>query len=106
MRDITTQEWPELMKSANDNDQTVIALFTAPWCPHCRRLGPVADKVANEAPHEVVFVKVDTDGNPALAQEWGIQGIPAMVRIEKGEEIGRLIGNRPESDIKQFAYSH
>lgn len=104
MREITTQEWPELMKSADDQDQTVIALFTAPWCPHCRRLGPVADKVADEAPQEVLFVKVDTDGNPDLVEKWGIQGIPAMVRIEKGEEIGRLIGNRPESDIKHFAY--
>jgi thioredoxin-like negative regulator of GroEL len=61
--------------------------------------------VADEAPPQVLFIKVDVDENPELAQSWEVQGIPAMVRIEHGEETARLIGYRPESDIKQFAYA-
>ncbi len=49
-------------------------------------------------------MRVDTDENPELAREWDIQGIPCMVRIEEGQEVARLIGYRPESDIKRFAF--
>lgn len=60
--------------------------------------------MADEAPDQVLFVKIDVDENPDLAQAWDVQGIPALIRIEKGEETARLIGYRPESDIKRFAY--
>jgi thioredoxin-like negative regulator of GroEL len=60
--------------------------------------------VAQEAPSDVLFVRVDTDENPELAREWDVQGIPCMVRIEEGQEVARLIGYRPESDIKRFAF--
>lgn len=53
-----------------------------------------------------MFVQIDVDENPELTRSWDIQGIPAMVRIEHGEESARLIGFRPESDIKRFAYPH
>lgn len=60
--------------------------------------------MAGEANDQVVFVKVDVDENPQLAEAWDVQGIPAMIRIEAGEEAARLIGFRPESDIRRFAH--
>ena len=60
--------------------------------------------MADEAPDRVIFIKVDTDENRELAEMWEVQGIPTMIRIENGEEIARLIGYRPESDIRRFAY--
>ncbi len=58
--------------------------------------------MAEQQPEHVVFLKIDTDENPDLAREWDIQGIPAMVKIENGQETSRLIGYRPASDIQKF----
>lgn len=60
--------------------------------------------MAQEAPDTVVFVRIDTDENPDLARNWDVQGIPCLVRIEDGQEVARLIGYRPESDIRRFAF--
>jgi thioredoxin-like negative regulator of GroEL len=51
----------------------------------------------------VLFVKVDVDDNPGLAQQLEVSGIPAMVRFDMGQETSRLIGYRPESEILRFA---
>ena len=58
--------------------------------------------MAAKQPAHVVFFKVDVDDNPELAHQYEVQGIPAMVKIVKGKEAGRLIGYRPESEIQQF----
>ncbi len=51
----------------------------------------------------VRMVRVDTDQEPELAQRYHVVGIPAMIRLVRGEEQGRLIGFRPEDQVLAFA---
>jgi thioredoxin-like negative regulator of GroEL len=63
----------------------------------------VADAVAAKVQDQVEMVHVDTDQNPDLAQRYQVMGIPVLIRLEGGREVGRLVGYRPASEVEAFA---
>ncbi len=63
----------------------------------------MADAVAAKVQETVAVVHVDTDQNPDLAQRYQVMGIPVLIRLEGGREVGRLVGYRPESEVEAFA---
>lgn len=41
------------------NQEKVVMLFYAPWCPHCMAFRPTYEKFAKEAPKSVTVADVD-----------------------------------------------
>ncbi len=79
--------------------------FWAPWCGPCRMMGPVLEALAERHP-EVTIAKVNVDENPALAARFGVSAIPLLVVLKDGEEVDRLIGVRPVSDVAAVLRRH
>jgi thioredoxin len=50
----------------------------APWCGPCRAFGPIYEKASEKYP-DVVFAKVNTEDEQALAQTFQIQAIPTLM---------------------------
>jgi thioredoxin 2 len=46
--------------------------------------------------------KVDTEAEQELSARFAIQSIPNLVLVEKGRQIARTAGARPESAILQW----
>jgi len=80
----------------------VVVDFWAPWCAPCRQLGPVLEKAAEARDGQVVLVKIDTDQNPGIAQQFGIQGIPAVKAFVDGEVAAEFVGAQGPSQIEAF----
>ncbi len=84
----------------------VLADFWAPWCAPCRMLGPILEKVIQHYEGQVHLAKIDTDVFPALAQEYGIQSIPAVKLFVDGQVVEAFAGVQPERRIRDLIESH
>ena len=80
----------------------VVVDFWAEWCGPCRQLSPALEAAESKRDGEVVLAKVDTDANQALAQRYGIQGIPAVKAFRDGEIVDEFVGAVPPAKVEAF----
>ena len=92
---IEEKDFDEVVKSKD----TVLVDFFATWCPPCKMLAPVLEKVAKKVDDNYLIVKVNVDEAERLAKRFGIMSVPTMVFLYKGEERTRLVGYIQEKDI-------
>jgi putative thioredoxin len=78
----------------------VVVDFWAAWCGPCRTLGPMLEAAVERRAGVVVLVKVDVDRAQALAQRFGVQGIPAVMGLRDGRVVDRFTGAVPASRIE------
>ncbi|MBQ4522331.1 MAG: thioredoxin [Lachnospiraceae bacterium] len=81
-----------------ENSKTVLLDFWAEWCPPCRMIAPVLDKIGQEH-EEIVVGKVNVDEERGLAQEFRVANIPTLVVIKDGVEVNRSVGAISRQEI-------
>mmetsp|Transcript_10167 Transcript_10167/g.19048 ORF Transcript_10167/g.19048 Transcript_10167/m.19048 type:complete len:104 (+) Transcript_10167:212-523(+) len=69
----------------------IVIDFTASWCPPCRMIGPIFEKMAEEFP-DAVFVKVDVDQADDIAGQCGIRAMPTFQFYKGGQMVEEFSG--------------
>ena len=79
-------------KAVINSPVPVLVDFSAPWCRPCRLIAPVLDEIAKEGGGRFRVAKVNVDDEPALAQRFGIRGIPALLFFSGGQLRQQIAG--------------
>ena len=81
-------------RALSETPGPLIVDFWAEWCGPCRVVGPLLERMGSEHP-ELRIAKLNVDQEPGLAAEYGIRGIPTVIRFEGGVETRRASGALP-----------
>jgi thioredoxin 1 len=84
-----------------ENNTLVILDFWAEWCGPCRAYGPVYERVSEEFP-DVVFGKIDTEDQQALAGMFNIRSIPTTIAFKEGIGVFMQPGALPEDALRDL----
>ncbi|MBI3211146.1 MAG: thioredoxin [Simkania negevensis] len=79
--------------------------FFADWCGPCRMLTPILEDVSQEMHKQVNFGKLDIDQSFKIAGTFQVTSVPTLILFKNGKEVGRLVGLRDASTIKEFTKS-
>lgn len=99
--DVTTQNFVKDVIEESKR-QPVLVDFWAPWCGPCKTLGPVIEKVVRAANGKIKLAKMNIDEHPQVAQQLGIQSIPAVFAFSNGQPVDGFVGALPEAEVKAF----
>ncbi|WP_050637197.1 thioredoxin family protein [Candidatus Stoquefichus sp. SB1] len=80
------------------NKEEVVVEFWAPWCGYCKRLAPVLKQVAKD----IDIYQVNIDELEAFSDEYGVETIPTLLVLRKGEASEPLIAPQAKSVISDW----
>lgn len=106
---IITTTKDEFKEKVLNSTKTVLVDFWAEWCPPCRAMAPILERVAKEMDAEVDVVKVDTEAsrdNTELAVEYEVRGIPNMNVFKDGKVVDTIIGMVSQRVLEETLRKH
>jgi thioredoxin 1 len=94
---LTTANFDEV----TNQDGIVLVDFWAGWCGPCLRFAPVYER-SSQKHEDIVFGKVDTEDQQALAAKFDIRSIPTIMAIRDGVIVFAQPGALPESALESL----
>ena len=88
-------------KEVIESEVPVLVDFWAPWCGPCKALAPTLDEISKDNEGKIKIVKINVDANKEIAVKFGIQSIPTMLIIIKGELKEQIVGSLPKNQIEK-----
>ena len=88
-------DYNDIVNSSHD----VLVEFYASWCPHCQRMMPIINEVADRVQGQAVVYQVDVDKSPDLAQTYAPNGFPSFALFVNGQLAETLVGEQTEERL-------
>ncbi len=101
MADVTDSTFDRDVVQRSMTVPVVVDLW-AQWCGPCKQLTPILEKVVAETNGAVELAKVDIDANPAVAQAFKVQSIPAVYAMVDGQAVDGFMGAQGEAQVREF----
>jgi thioredoxin 1 len=96
-RRLTEQNFQEVLGGSD----MILIDFWASWCGPCRFFAPVYERVSDKHP-DIVFGKVDTEAERALAGAFQITSIPTLMIIRENVVLYARPGALPEPALEEL----
>jgi len=79
----------------------VLVDFSAEWCPPCKMLAPIVQRVSLEFQDQLDVFTVNIDNSPGLSTRFNISGVPTIMFFRDGKEVKKLVGFRDYDTLKK-----
>ncbi|MEK6753161.1 MAG: thioredoxin [Chloroflexota bacterium] len=90
----------EFQKKISESEKPVIVDFWATWCGPCMMTKPILEKLAKEYGDSVHFMPVNADDSHEVLEQFRVFGIPTVVTVRDGKEVGRVTGVQNEAGYR------
>ena len=76
-----------------------------PRCGPCRTVSPALEQLARDLAGKVKLVKVNVDTSPQTSQRFGVQAIPTLLVLRRGQVTARQTGAVPLAGLRTWVDS-
>ena len=103
--DSSTQHEMNEKKQSDSNrsgvaGKLVLLDFYATWCPPCKQMIPVMEKMEEKYGDRIDFKRIDVNENEELANKYNVQSIPNIVILSPENEIlDNVVGYRDTNQM-------
>ena len=73
--------------------------FGADWCPPCRMMEPVVDRIASEYAGRATVAAVDADASLRTTARYNVRSFPTFLFFRDGEVVDRIVGAVPRTRL-------
>lgn len=88
-------------KEVTESKTPVIIDFYADWCGPCKMLAPIFEELSEEYKGKMKFIKLDTEAELTIAEQFGVRSIPTLIVMHKGKEVDRIVGFMSKDVLKK-----
>lgn len=90
----------EFQQKVSESEKPVVIDFWATWCGPCMMTKPILDKLAKEYGEAVEFMPVNADESREVLEKFRVFGIPTVITLRNGKEVGRITGAQNEAGYR------
>lgn len=80
----------------------VVVEFWSPRAPGSAELGQALTNLSTEYAGKFVLARIDIDANPQLAQAVGVQSVPLVIAVLRGQVVPLFQGPLGEAEARQY----
>jgi putative thioredoxin len=80
----------------------VVVEFWSPRSGASNQLGPVLERLSTEYDGKFLLARIDIDANPQLAQAVGVQTVPLVIAVLRGQVVPLFQGAVGEAEARQY----
>jgi thioredoxin 1 len=77
-------------------DKPVLVDFWAEWCPPCRMIRPVLERIEAEYGDRLTIGTLNGDEHPLIVSRYGVMGFPTLNLFRGGEVVQQIRGAKPK----------
>ena len=92
-------------RSHQSADIPLVVDFWASWCGP-QQYAPQFEQAATNMRYAAQFLKISTEQEPHLAQQYAVRSIPTTLLIMNGQEVARQAGVMSASQLQQWVSRH
>lgn len=88
------------------NSNFALVDFYNSWCGPCKALSPVMDEIANKYRDNLKVIKINTYEQTEIARKYGIQSVPTLLFMKKGEIVERMTSLQNKKSLIEKIEKH
>jgi len=92
----------QFTRALQKSDQPLVVDFWAPWCGPCQGFAPTFAQAASNFEPRARFIKINTENEQQVANQFGIRSIPTLAVFQSGKELTRLAGAMDYGNFSQW----
>jgi thioredoxin 1 len=92
----------EFQQRISSSEKPIVVDFWATWCGPCMMTKPILDKLGKEYSEKVEFLPINADDSREILEQFRVFGIPTVITIRNGKEVGRVTGAQNEAGYRMM----